>query len=209
MSLLDESVEEVALTPDAASERAHLPSPEGLRGDLLLADRGYSGSMRPYCLARVVRAYREPETHTEMSGMTEVDAQEFAEGLNGRMGFQLVEWREGFARVTVALDERHKNRQGGLHGGVTAALIDAATGFCGIYEPDCEKRRGNVTVSLNVSYTGRPKGTRLTCSAEVLRAGRRLYFSSAQVHDDVGNLIASGEAVYAYVDRGAQRRTSG
>ena len=41
MSLLDESVEEVTLTGDTAPERAHLPSPEELRGDLLLADRGY------------------------------------------------------------------------------------------------------------------------------------------------------------------------
>ena len=41
MSLLDESVEAVTLTEDTASERAHLPSPKELRGDLLLADRGY------------------------------------------------------------------------------------------------------------------------------------------------------------------------
>ena len=138
--------------------------------------------------------------------MTDLDATGFTRGLNGRLGFKLVEWREGFARVTVDLDERHENRQGGVHGGVTAALIDAATGFCGIYEPDPERRRGNVTVSLNVNFTGRPKSTRLTCVAEVLRAGRRFYFASARVHDDTGNLIASAEAVYAYVDRNAQRR---
>ena len=41
MSLLGESVEQVTLTPDTASERAHLPAPEALRADLLLADRGY------------------------------------------------------------------------------------------------------------------------------------------------------------------------
>ena len=140
--------------------------------------------------------------------MTDFEAREATRGLNGGLGFRLVEWREGFARVTVDLDERHENRQGGLHGGVTAALIDAATGFCGIYEPDPEKRRGNVTVSLNVSFTGRPKGATLICTAEVLRAGRRLYFASAVVHDDAGNLIASGEAVYAYVDRDAPRRTT-
>ena len=141
-----------------------------------------------------------------MTDITDTDATEFARGLNGRLGFELIEWRDGFARVTVDLDERHENRQGGIHGGVTAALIDAATGFCGIYEPDPARRRGNVTVSLNVSFTGRPKGTRLTCTAEVLRAGRRFYFASARVHDDTGGLIASGEAVYAYVDRDAQRR---
>ena len=141
--------------------------------------------------------------------MTDFDTHGFTKGLNGRLGFDLVEWREGFARVTVDLDERHENRQGGIHGGVTAALIDAATGFCGIYEPDPDKRRGNVTVSLTVNYTGRPKSTRLTCTAEVLRSGRRIYFASALVHDDTGNLIASAEAVYAYVDRDAQRRTTG
>ena len=140
--------------------------------------------------------------------MTDFDTHGFTKGLNGRLGFDLVEWREGFARVTVDLDERHENRQGGIHGGVTAALIDAATGFCGIYEPDPDKRRGNVTVSLTVNYTGRPKGTRLTCAAEVLRAGRRIYFASALVHDGTGNLIASAEAVYAYVDRDARRRTT-
>ena len=133
--------------------------------------------------------------------MADHEAHELTRGLNGRLGFRVVEWREGFARVEVDLDERHENRQGGLHGGVTAALVDAATGFCGIYDTDPAKRRGNVTVSLNVNFTGRPKGRRLICTSELLRAGRRLYFASAQVHDDTGILVASAEAVYAYVDR--------
>lgn len=41
MSLLDESVSTVTLTPDTAAERPHLPCPETLCRDLLLADRGY------------------------------------------------------------------------------------------------------------------------------------------------------------------------
>ncbi len=41
MSLLNESVEQVTLTADTAPERPHLPSPEALRDDLRLADRGY------------------------------------------------------------------------------------------------------------------------------------------------------------------------
>ena len=147
------------------------------------------------------------QTQTRVTDMADIAASGFTRGLNGRLGFDLVEWREGFARVAVDLDDRHKNRQGGIHGGVTAALIDAATGFCGIYDPDPEKRRGNVTVSLTVNYTGRPRGTRLTCTAELLRAGRRIYFASALVHDGTGNLIASAEAVYAYVDRDARQRS--
>ena len=41
MSVLTESVEKVTLTADTAPERPHLPPPEALRDDLLLADRGY------------------------------------------------------------------------------------------------------------------------------------------------------------------------
>ncbi len=41
MSLLNESVGQVTLTADTAPERPHLPSPEALRDDLRLADRGY------------------------------------------------------------------------------------------------------------------------------------------------------------------------
>jgi uncharacterized protein (TIGR00369 family) len=131
---------------------------------------------------------------------------ELTEGLNSVLGFRLEDWRDGFARIAVDLDERHRNRQGGLHGGVTATLIDAATGYCGVFEPDREKRRGNVTVSLTVNFIGRAKGKTLACEARVVRAGRRIYFAHGEVTDDEGNLIATAEAVYAYVDRDAQRK---
>ena len=84
--------------------------------------------------------------------MADFEAHDLTEGLNGFLGFRLIDWREGFAQIAVDLQDQHKNRQGGLHGGVTASLIDAATGFCGVYEADPEKRRGNVTVSLNVNF---------------------------------------------------------
>jgi len=138
--------------------------------------------------------------------MTDFEARDLTEGLNGFLGFRLIDWRDGFAQIAVDIEDRHKNRQGGIHGGVTASLIDAATGFCGVYETDPEKRRGNVTVSLNVNYVGRAKGNRLICSAKIIRAGRRIYFASGEVRDEHDNLVASAEAVYAYVDRDAQRR---
>ena len=75
--------------------------------------------------------------------MADFTSRDLLEGLNGLLGFRITEWREGYAEIAVDLDDRHRNRQGGLHGGTTAALIDAATGFCGIYERDPEKRRGN------------------------------------------------------------------
>jgi len=138
--------------------------------------------------------------------MTDASHADVLRGLNGFLGFRLVEWREGYAALAVDLDERHQNRQGGaLHGGVTASLIDAATGLCGVWDADPARRRSNVTVSLTVNYVGRPKGRTLTAAAEVIRAGRRLCFASARVTDEHDTLIATAEAVYAYVDGDAPR----
>jgi uncharacterized protein (TIGR00369 family) len=138
--------------------------------------------------------------------MTESYESDVLTGLNGFLGFRVVEWRKDYAALAVDLDERHRNRQGGpLHGGVTASLVDAATGLCGVWEPDPDKRRGNATVSLTINFVGRPKGRTLTAAAHVIRAGRRLYFASARVTDEEDSLVATAEAVYAYADRDAQR----
>ena len=93
-------------------------------------------------------------------------------------------------------------------GCVDATLIDAVTGYCGVYEPDPSKRRGNVTVSLNINFVGHPKGQKLRAVAELDRAGRRLYFASARVTDDCETLVATAEAVYAYVERQPQVQTA-
>ncbi len=138
--------------------------------------------------------------------MSNFTAQDLTEGLNGFLGFRLTEWRDGYAEISVDLANVHRNRQGGVHGGTTAALIDAATGFSGIFERDPEKRRGNVTVSLTVNFVGRPKGNTLTCTARVVKAGRRIYFSNAGVTDDQDTLIATADAIYAYTDVDAQRK---
>lgn len=138
--------------------------------------------------------------------MNKVYGSDVLQGLNAHLGFRVVEWRKDYAALAVDIEDRHKNRQGGLHGGTTASLVDAATGFCGVFEPDPDKRRGNVTVSLTINFIGRPKGKTLTAVAEVIRAGRRIYFASARVTDEQDTLIATAEAVYAYVDRDAQRK---
>lgn len=44
LDLMSETLNEVVLSPDSASERQFLPAPESLRDELLLADRGYFGT---------------------------------------------------------------------------------------------------------------------------------------------------------------------
>lgn len=50
-NLCREQIEQVVLTPDTFSERAELPPPATLRGDLLVADRGYINSAYLHAVA--------------------------------------------------------------------------------------------------------------------------------------------------------------
>ncbi len=115
------------------------------------------------------------------------------------IGYRLTAWREHEAEITLEVDARHMNRSGRLHGGVLATVIDAACGFAGCYEAPPGRGRRAMTLSLNTQYIGPvPAGTRLTASARCSGGGRRIFFSTCEVHDQDGRLVATGSATYRY-----------
>ena len=66
------------------------------------------------------------------------------------------------------------------------------------------------TEPIQATLSASPSGSkRVICTAKTVKTGRQLYFAAAEVHDDDGNLVATADAVYAYVDRDAQRQKSG
>lgn len=79
---------------------------------------------------------------------------EVIRGFNAILGFRMVEWRDGFARLEVDLAEHHLNRSGVVHGGVLATLLDAACGYTGAYPSAPGKVRRAVTLSMTTSLTG-------------------------------------------------------
>ncbi len=118
--------------------------------------------------------------------------------LQKALGYQITEWREGYARVELELTEVHKNRQGFPHGGIYALLIDTAAGHSGSWVPETEPRVGVMTLSLTVNFISVPKGTRLIAEAEVTGGGRNNFFSSIVLKDDLGNMVSTGSATLSY-----------
>ena len=115
------------------------------------------------------------------------------------IGYHLTAWREGEAEIGLEVDARHMNRSGRLHGGVLATVIDAACGFAGCYEAPPGRGRRAMTLSLNTQYIGPvPAGTRLTASARRSGGGRRIFFSTCEVRDQDGRLVATGSVTYRY-----------
>src|SRR5207302_7524014 len=54
-------------------------------------------------------------------------------GFNVLIGYRLAEWRDDFARLELALEAKHLNRSGVVHGGVLATMLDVALGYTGIF----------------------------------------------------------------------------
>lgn len=113
------------------------------------------------------------------------------------LGLEFTEAGDGRAVVELTPRVEHGNAGGVTHGGVTATLIDSATGVA-VWTA---VRPGEViaTVDLNITYA-RPipiDGTVLTATARVDHLGRTVAVASCEVRDHAGRLVTLGRATYA------------
>ena len=98
--------------------------------------------------------------------------------------------------ATLGLTIRHELMQnnGVVHGGAVASLIDTATAFAILSHLTVRERIS--TVDLTISYLRPLTAGRVTASAKVVRAGRRVIVVSADVLDNEGRLAATALSTY-------------
>lgn len=110
------------------------------------------------------------------------------------LGIQVAEVGPGTATLTLKIRKELTQNHGVVHGGAVASLIDTATAFAII-----SLLSGNekvTTVDLTISYLRPMSDGRLNATAEVVRAGRRLFVVSARVTDATGRLTATALSTY-------------
>ena len=96
-------------------------------------------------------------------------------------------------KITVA--EKHLNRGGSMHGGMTATLLDMTCGAIAYSGP-------RATVSLTVNYMAPGLlGDELTCTAHVDRRTQTLAFLNANITNQNGNTIATATAVFRIANK--------
>lgn len=117
------------------------------------------------------------------------------------LGFELIDWKEGFAKLVLELRPEHANRKGIPHGGVYASLLDSAMGYAGCFTGDREKMRFTLTVSMNVQFIAPPSGQVLTVEGFRVGGGKRTYFAEARIIDDTGVLVATATGVFKQRDQ--------
>ena len=106
--------------------------------------------------------------------------------------------------VVMGLDRRDEvlQQNGLFHGGVIAYLIDNAATAAAATVIDRSKRTV-ITAEYKVNLVAPSKGDRLTCRAEVIKAGRSLTVVDARVHcrtDGEDRLVAVALATIANLD---------
>lgn len=117
-----------------------------------------------------------------------------APGFADLLGFSVESFSEGGARLVCAITPGHANLMGGVHGGVMAALVDAATGcaLMTLIGPDEQF----ATTDVQVRYLrGALAGVEsLHADATVMHRGRRLAVVECAISGPDGTVHAHGTA---------------
>lgn len=134
--------------------------------------------------------------------VTEAQKQKAAEVLHNNLfakmiGMKLIEMKPEEATIRIEMRDELRQPHGLLHGGVTATLIDTAMAFAVI---TClEKDEKASTVDLTVHYLRPHLEGAFSCTAKIVRAGKRLLTVSADVFNEQGKLLATAISSYSKV----------
>ena len=113
------------------------------------------------------------------------------------IGMKLVDLKPDEAVISIEMRDDLRQPSGVLHGGVTATLIDTAMAFA--VRTRLAMTEATATIDLTVHYL-RPHVTgTFTCTAKVVRAGKRIFTVSADVVGSEGKLIATAISTYTRV----------
>lgn len=108
---------------------------------------------------------------------------------------------DGTARVVLDLAPKHLNRNGSLHGGIIAMMLDASAGFAASLASG-QGLIPVVTVALNTQYLAPAISGRVVATGMVKQAGGSICYADAELRDDAGTLLATGNGVFKYMRKG-------
>lgn len=103
----------------------------------------------------------------------------------------------GASLIEVALEEKHLQPFGYVHGGAIASVVDAAA-FWAVF-PQVEKGAGLTTVEMKLNYLAPAQRGTLVAQGRCIKLGRTLALSEAYVRNEEGSLIAHGTATMMVV----------
>ena len=106
-----------------------------------------------------------------------------------------LEW--GNSVLEVALEEKHLQPFGYVHGGAIASVMDAAA-YWAVF-PQVKDSMGLTTVEIKVNFLAPVQEGKLVAKGRCIKLGKTLALGDATIYDGNGNLLAHGTATMMIV----------
>jgi uncharacterized protein (TIGR00369 family) len=100
------------------------------------------------------------------------------------LGVEPTHVEPGRLTTVLVIGQRHLQHTGQVHAGVSAAMADHTMGAAA--QTLAPEHHWVLTAELKVSLLRAAKGERLVCEAHVIKPGRRVSFTEAEVHAETG-----------------------
>ena len=101
------------------------------------------------------------------------------QGLMCHLGVRLLRVEPGLCELALPYSERVTQQQGGFHGGAMGALADIAGGYAGLtLAPEGMEV---TTVEYKINFLAAFQGGELRATGRVVKAGRRIIVTTAEV----------------------------
>ncbi len=114
------------------------------------------------------------------------------------LGFQLDALDDGRSQVRLQFQPRLGNSRGEVHGGTVAAIVDAAMSQA--VRSLVDMAMGVATMTMNLNYLAPAKGE-IICKGRVIKRGRSIMYTEADVYGEDGELACRATAAYRILPR--------
>ncbi|MGH9736278.1 MAG: PaaI family thioesterase [Candidatus Acidiferrales bacterium] len=111
-----------------------------------------------------------------------------------QFGFVLTKAETGHVIIEMPVDDRHKQTQGVVHGGVLAALADTAGGLATYMA--CPPGKRVATIEMKINYLEAVSNGRVSAEARVVRLGAHIAVVDCDVRDETRRLV--GKALMTF-----------
>jgi uncharacterized protein (TIGR00369 family) len=101
------------------------------------------------------------------------------QGMMRHLGAQLLRVEPGLVEISMPYSDKVSQQQGGFHGGAMGALADIAGGYAGLTV--AAEGMEVTTAEYKINFLAAFQAGELRATGRVIKAGRRLIVTSAQV----------------------------
>ncbi len=100
-------------------------------------------------------------------------------------GAVIEEIGDGYAKVSMEIDEHHYNSVGKIMGGAIFTIADFAFAVAANWQG-----KPVLSQTAQITYLGRVKGKRMIAQAKLVKDGRTMCYYVVDVADELGNQVA-------------------